>query len=448
MTITMHAMRLALAFLVFACPLANAASSLISARALRSSVNGIDIVIYPMDVKDVVTMTGSMPLGDAMVASKSANPAVPALTAMLLQLGTAEHDKFAISEILSKIGAQMEIDSGATHVSLYAKCLKQDIDTVLGLLAEQLRMPAFLPEELAKAKVQLTADLTQSAEDPGSRASEALALSIFPSDSPNSPVPTQTQLGAINSVTVEQVRAFHRKYFGPGHMTLVFTGDVDPAALTASLSKAFGGWKGGVDFLRNFTGTLPASDLTRTIEMKDKAAVSVMWGQSTGLRYSDADYLPLSVGVSVLGSGFTGRLMANVRDKEGLTYGIRASLVASDIAPGGFLINTSFAPQLLSKGVASTQAVLKSWWTGGITAQELAARKHALIGRFRINMGSTDGMAQTILSAIDRGVGVDWLDEYPGKINALTVKQINAAIHLHVDPEKLVMVKAGTFVDQ
>jgi zinc protease len=112
------------------------------------------------------------------------------------------------------------------------------------------------------------------------------------------------------------------------------------------------------------------------------------------------------------------------------------------------MIQTSFAPQLLDKGVASAQQVLQTWWTGGITARELDARKQALIGRFQIQLGTTDGMAQSILLASNRGLDLAWLDQYPNKLKALTVAQINAAIRKHLDPKKLVMVKAGTFADK
>jgi zinc protease len=438
----------ALAFAASACVMAGTANASIAERAQRSHVGAIDVVVYPMDVKNVVTMAGSMPLGDAMVASKSANPAVPALTAMLLQRGTTRHDKFAISEALSEMGAELDIDASSTQVSLYAKSLKQDTGKVIELLAEELRTPAFAPAELAKAKTQLAASLTQRGEDADSRAYEALALSLFPSGSPNAPVPREQQLKAIDSVTIEQISAFYKKYYGPDHMTLVFTGDVDPATVRTAVDKAFGGWHGGVDFVHTSGGTLKPADAVQSIPLKDKAAVSVMWGEATGMRYNDADYLPLSVGVNVLGSGFTGRLMATVRDKQGLTYGIGASLFASDIVDGGFMIQTSFAPQLLDKGVASAQQVLQTWWTGGITARELDARKQALIGRFQIQLGTTDGMAQSILLASNRGLDLAWLDQYPNKLKALTVAQINAAIRKHLDPKKLVMVKAGTFADK
>lgn len=436
---------LALALAACACVLAGTVQANVAGRAKVSDVGGIRVVVYPMDVKDVVTMVGTMPLGDAEAATTSGNPAVPALTAMMLQRGTTRHDKFAIAQALSKVGAEVDIDAGSTQVGLYAKSLKSDSAMVIGLLAEQLRVPAFAPDELTKAKTQLKANLIQRNEDTNSRASEALVQSIFPIGSPNAPLPRDVVLKAVDSATMEQIKAFYKKYYGPDHMTLVFAGDVDPASVKAAVGKTFGGWHGGVDFVHTVSGTVKPAAQQQTIPMKDKAAISVMWGQATGLRYADPDYLPLYVGVNVLGSGFTGRLMANVRDKQGLTYGISASLFGSDIVDGGFLVNTTFAPQLLDKGVASTQQVVDNWWANGITQKELDERKQNLIGRFQIYLGTTDGMAQAILSALNRGLDLAWIDQYPAKIKALSVEQINAAIHKHVDPKKLVMVEAGTF---
>lgn len=436
---------LALALGACAVLLGGTAQAGVAQHAHVEQVDGIRVVVYPMDVKDVVTMVGTMPLGDAASAQASANPAVPALTAMLLQRGTTKHDKFAIAESLSGVGAELDIEGGSNQLGLYAKSLTADAPMVLGLLAEQLRMPAFKPEELAKAKTQLKAGLIQRNEDTNSRASEALTRSLFPIGSPNAPVPREEVLKAVDGATLDQVKAFYRKYYGPAHMTLVFAGDVDPAAIRAEVAKVFAGWQGGVDFVHEIHGTVRPAPRQQTIAMKDKATVSVMWGETTGLRYADPDYLALNMGVNVLGSGFTGRLMARVRDKEGLTYGIGAQLFGSDIVDGGFLINTTFAPQLLDKGVASTRDVVQTWWDKGITAKELDARKENMIGRFQIYLGTTDGMAQAIMSALNRGLELCWIDAYPARIKALTVAEVNAAIRKHLDPARLVRVEAGSF---
>lgn len=137
--------------------------------------------------------------------------------------------------------------------------------------------------------------------------------------------------------------------------------------------------------------------------------------------------------------------MSAIRAKEGLTYGISARLVGSDVATGGFMVNTTFAPTLLDKGLASTRRELHSWWQDGITEDELVARKKNLAGSYQVRLGNTAGMAGAIIGTVKRGVDLGWLDRYPQQIQETPLSSVNAAIRRHTDPSKLIKVRAGTF---
>ena len=167
-------------------------------------------------------------------------------------------------------------------------------------------------------------------------------------------------------------------------------------------------------------------------------------GQATGLKYSDPDALPLRVGTAIFGRGFTGRLMSTVRDKEGLTYNIGASVGDDSIVDGAWEISATFAPALLSKGVASTRRELEKWWKDGVTDQELTARKQGMIGSYLVGLSTTGGLAETILINTQRGYDLNWLDGYPKTLKALTVGQVNAAIKTHLNPAAMTLVEAGS----
>ena len=169
-----------------------------------------------------------------------------------------------------------------------------------------------------------------------------------------------------------------------------------------------------------------------------------MLGQASGLQYSDPDYQALRLATAILGSGFTGRLMANVRDKEGLTYDVGARLANDTVNAGDWKITGSFAPALLEKGIASTRRQLALWYESGATAAEIEARKSNLIGSFKVDLATTDGMAGALLAAVNRGYDVNWLDDFPLKIKALTDEQVNAAIKKYLKPQAMVLIKAGT----
>ncbi|MGZ4986125.1 MAG: M16 family metallopeptidase, partial [Chthoniobacterales bacterium] len=190
--------------------------------------------------------------------------------------------------------------------------------------------------------------------------------------------------------------------------------------------------------------TLPNESKEQTIAMADKPNVTVLIGQSSGLRYRDPDALALKIGTSALGSGFTGRLMATVRDKEGLTYGISAGSSSDAFSDGEWRIDANFAPQLLEKGVASTKREFDGWYAKGITAAELERVKSKTVGSYKVGLTTTDGLANALLAAVHRGFDMTWLDEFPKRVAALSLEEVNAAIKKHLRPDKMTLIKAGS----
>ncbi len=421
---------------------ATAALAQIAPKVTRTRIAGMDVLLYPTGVKNVVNLKGSLPAGD--VFSAGTNPAVATLTGMLLDQGTIKQDKFAIAAQLDAVGATLDFNIGNELLEFSAKCLKKDVPLVLSLLAEQLRSPALSAEEFDKAKKQFTGTLQRALESTDNQAAEAAGLALYPAGHPNRGTPHAEMLAAIERATLAEVKAFHQAHYGPAHLTVTAVGDLDLPQIQAELTKGFAGWTGGVAL----PAALPASpgDTAReqVVFMAEKTSVSVIFAQTSRLRYGQSDYQALRVGTAILGSGFTGRLMGNVRDKEGLTYGIGARLANDTFADGDFRIAGTFAPNLLDKGIASTLRQLNLWHDQGVTDKEVTDRKTNLIGSFKVNLATTDGMANQLLATVNRGLPLSWLDTYATEIAALTPAQINGAIKQHLDPAKMILIKAGS----
>lgn len=419
-------------------------ASKIAPNAKRSKIAGIDVIAYPTGVKNVVTLRAALPAGRALAGA--GNPSIPTLTGMLLDQGTRQQDKFAIVERLEAVGASIVFKVGIDVLEISAKSLKKDVPLVLALIAEQLRSPAFSSEEFAKAKNQFAGTLKRSLENTDFRAADAFSRVVYPQTHPNRNPPPEDLLAAIKAAKLEDVIAFHKENYGPAQMTLVAVGDLAMDQLQTEVGKSFSGWQGG----RKLAGVAlaaaapPAALQSQDVIMVDKTSVSVVLGQASGLRYGDPDYQALRVATAILGSGFTGRLMANVRDREGLTYDVGARLANDMFRDGDWKITASFSPALLEKGIASTKRQLALWYDQGATSAEIEARKSNLIGSFKVDLATTDGMANALLAAVNRGYDVNWLDDFPVKVNALTQAQVNDAIRKYLKPERMFLVKAGT----
>ncbi|MGH8314596.1 MAG: M16 family metallopeptidase, partial [Steroidobacterales bacterium] len=303
---------LLIGFLVAA---SSAAYAGMAEKVVRSNVGGADVIAYPTSIKDVVTINGALPAGDSFATPD--NPAVPTLTGMMLDKGTTKSDKFAIAQQLESVGAAISFNVGEQTLGIRAKCLRKDAPKILHLIVEQLRTPAFPADEFEKAKKQLTGALKRSLEDTDFRADDAFSRAVYPAGHPNRKVAAEEMLAAVGRAKLEDIKAFHAKYYGPSHLTFVLVGDLDVKAIQAQLKKDISGWHGGVPVLGATQASMAEATATQAINMADKTSVSIILGQPSGVRYSDADTMALRMGAAILGSGFTGRLMKIVRDQEG-----------------------------------------------------------------------------------------------------------------------------------
>ena len=139
----------------------------------------------------------------------------------------------------------------------------------------------------------------------------------------------RSYLADLESATLEQLKAFHAAHYGPLSMRIVAVGDLDEIGFDAALDEAFRGWSGGKAVSSAPRANALVAGRVEKVAMPGKTSVSVLIGQPSGLQHHDPDYLACNLGTAVFGSGFfSARLLDIIRNKEGLTYGIGASLRA------------------------------------------------------------------------------------------------------------------------
>ena len=422
-------------------PLAAGGAS-ISSQIKRKKVAGIDVITAKTGAKDVVTFTGSLAAGDFF--SPKVNTMIADLTGNLLDKGTTTKGKFELAEELENLGASISFSVGKHTLSFTGKCLKKDLEKVIDLLAEQLVSPALDEEELEKLKTQRTGTFKQLLENTNVRASKKLGSVMFPPGHPNHDISLDRLIEDTDKVTIDQVKAFHKKHYGPKSMIFVAVGDLDDNLVQQYVKKSFQGWKGGISYPSYKKANMTNAGTKAIVRLEEKTSATLKLGLVTGLKKTDSDYLPLYVGNYILGGNFSARLMSIIRDDEGLTYGINSSHQGDILSDGYWNIQGSFAPAMLQQGMESTMREVRRWVNEGVTEEELKNKKTTLIGSYKVQLATTSGLANQILSFVQRGFDVDYLDQYPEKVEALTLKQVNNTIKKYIDPDKIVTVIAGT----
>ena len=99
---------------------------------------------------------------------------------------------------------------------------------------------------------------------------------------------------------------------------------------------------------------------------------------------------------------------------------------------------------MLAKGLASTQRELRRFFDQGLTPAELKTFKVTLTGSYKVALATTGGVASSLLNAVQRGYGPEWIDEFPRRVQAMTLEQANDSIKKFLQPDKMVTVLAGT----
>ncbi len=411
---------------------------------------GLRLVTVPMGVPEVVTIVGSLYAGE--VFNSSDNSALSDVTAAMLDKGTRQRDKFAISGLLESVGAQISFSSDDYRVNFSARCLREHLPLVLELLAEQLREPAFKEADLESLKKRLLGNLLREQESTEEQARLRFSQLAYPEGHPNYTPPLDRQKEDVKRLTGPQLAKFHGRCYGRGSLLVVASGDVDHGRVADALLSGFGDWrpvqlhKPSEDRLRGHRDHPAAQEV---VNVPDKTSVDLILGQVIPIHREHPDFLPLYLGIYILGGNFAARLMTTVRDEAGLTYGIGSGLGGAGEGKDAFWITSgTFAPELLETGRAAAMDQITRWVESGVTAKELAAKKTTITGTFKVGLATTGGMAAAILDVIERGRELDYLDEYPREIMGLTLAAVNQAISKYIRTGNLLAVAAGSLDDQ
>lgn len=425
---------------------ASVGHSNLAARVSRSQLEtGAKLLVLENHATPTISLRGSLRAGAYF--EPRTKPGLASLTADMLERGTRRRDKLQLAGDLESVGAEIDFSTDPFAVNFSARALSKDLSLLIRALAEELREPSFPEDELEKLKQQTIASIQEQQANTRYRGYERFTGVIFDAEHPYYVPPGERLIASINSITVEDVRAFYEKYYGGRSLIVVVTGDVEAEEVRAQFASAFESFGGpeSVDISvrdpEQQTGTR-----REVVLLKDKASVDVLIGTAAPLRRASQDYYAAMLANSALGqSTLSSRLGLQVRDKEGLTYGINSVFRAPSLAAGPWYVGVTVNPQNVEKAINSSLAVLRDYVTNGIRPEELADEKSAAIGSFKVSLATNGGLARALWNAEFYGLGVEYIDSYPQIIQSVTVEEVNAAIRKYFRPDHLTVIVAGDY---
>jgi zinc protease len=403
--------------------------------------SGLRVVAAPRAGIPQVVLRLLVPAGTA--AEPRESPGTAALTATLVQEGTASHDARALHALVDALGAGLSGHAGHDFSELEMTLLGGTLPEALPLLAEVVSRPTFPEEEVERVRAETLDALEARGDEPANVADDRILREVFGEEHPYG-TPSFGTVEGVREVPREALAAFHAARYRPQGAVLVAAGDFDPAELRALLDEHLGGWTGAAaPVALPPAPPRPARAGERVDLPWEDSSQSEIRVAGVGLPRRSPDWVAASVANYVLGgSTILGRLGANLREDKGWTYGVRSGFSAG-AESGGWLAETAVDVEVTDDAVREVLAEIRRMCEEPVPEEELRRAKDALVLSLPRAFETPARVASrlALLEAYD--LDRDYWARLPERVEAVTAEEVLRVSRRYLDPSGLVAVVVG-----
>jgi zinc protease len=363
------------------------------------------------------------------------------LTASVMRSGgTHAKDGDQLDEELENIAASVESSLGETSATVSFSALKESFDPVLAIFKGVLTEPEFRQDKIDLLMQQVRSSIARRNDEPQGIAERELSAILYGRDTPYG---WQVELADLDRIHREDLLAFYKRYYFPKNIMLAVHGDFSVSEMRDKLERAFADWKVDQQAVPEFPKvTAKAAPGIFLAEKEDVTQTFFSIGLLGGT-LRDPDYPALEVACDILGSGFTSRLMSQIRTKLGYAYSIGAGWGAGYDHPGTFRIAGSTKSMTTTETILAARTELDKMRTTEVTEQELQIAKDTVLNSFVFFFDSPAKTLNRVLMYEYFGYPKDFLLQYQKKIAAVTRADVLRVMKEHIQPENLTIVAVG-----
>ncbi|MDQ2089516.1 M16 family metallopeptidase [Marimonas arenosa] len=356
----------------------------------------------------------------------------------LLEEGAGDLDARAFARATESLAASFSFRANDDSVSVSAKFLSENRGQAVALLRDALVNPRFDADAIERVRAQVISGIRSDLKDPDSIAGTKFAAMLF-GDHPYGSNEDGTE-NSVSALARDDLVAAHQAVLTRDRLFVSAVGDITADDLGRLLDSLLAdlpetGAPQPSDVTPEFAGGVHVIDF-------DTPQSVVLFGQP-GIGLDHPDFFAVYVLDTILGgSGLESRLMREVREKRGLTYGVYTYTVDKDHADY-WMGSVASA----NDRVAETIDVIRAEWQKlrdtGITQEELEDAKTYLTGAYPLRFDGNGPIANITVNMQVSDMGIDYVATRNDRLNAVTLDDVNRVARELLDPDRLTFVVVG-----
>ena len=356
----------------------------------------------------------------------------------LLEEGTGDLDARGFATARDELAASFDYSAYDDAISVSARFLTETQSEAMVLLKGSLVAPNFTEVAINRVRAQVVAGLTSDTKDPDTIVSlrfDALAFGDHPYGSGS-----DGTIESVSALTRDDLNAAHLGTLTRDRVYVAAVGDISADQLTALLDRL-------LSELPDSGRALPSKvdygleGGTTVVDFDTPQSVAI-FGQR-GIEREHPDFFAAYLVNQILGGGsFESRLMEEVREKRGLTYGVYSYLLPKDFS-NLYIGRVASANNRIAEAIAVIRAEWARMANSGVTQDELRRAKTYLTGSYPLRFDGNGPIANIMVGMQMQGLPVAYITSRNDKINAVTLEDANRVAQQLLDPEGLHFVVVG-----
>ncbi|MEE4176627.1 MAG: pitrilysin family protein [Bacteroides sp.] len=396
--------------------------------------NGLQVIVVENRKVPVVSFQLSLNIDPIMEGDATG---YVDMAGTLMSEGTKNRSKQEIAKEIDFIGGNLSTFS----TGMFGSSLKRHQATLLDLMSDVLMNPTFPEEELQRNLTQSKSALEVSRNEGNFIAGNVARVAAYGSNHPYGEVTTPESLDNINR---DLLVNYYQTYWKPNVAYLVIVGDIDKKEAKKLAKKYFGKWKKGD--VPEMTYPTPVAPEGNRVAIGNRAGAvqsMVYVTYPVELTPGHPDVIKANVMNAILGGGvFSGRLMQNLREDKGYTYGARSNLSPDEVV-GRFTASTEVRNSVTDSTVVEILGEMRRLISEPVSEESLQQLKNFMNGSFARSLESPRTIANFALNIKRYNLPEDYYATYLEKLAAVSVSDVQAMAAKYLKPDNAIIVVAG-----